>query len=420
MLRFFNGKVLPLNGDLTLTEDEVWVDGAEIRYIGPARDDAPAFTREIDLRGDLLLPGFKNAHTHSGMTFCRSLSDDVPLQPWLFDKIFPLEGKLNPERVYRFTKLAVLEYLSGGITAAFDMYYHREMIARACVDSGFRCVLSGTNGTPEAVEAEYVRFNHFDPLISLIPGIHAEYTTSLEDMKTVAALVQRYKAPFFTHSSETEHEVQECEARYGMSPTALFDSLGLYDYGGGAFHCVWLSDRDLEIFRKRGLYVVSCPASNAKLASGIARLTEYLHAGIPLALGTDGPSSNNALDMFREMYLACVLQKLRTMDAAACDAGQILEAACCGGARAMGLRDCDCIAVGKQADLTVIDLHRPNMRPLTNIPKNLVYAGSRDNVRLTMVAGRVLYENGEFFIGEDPEQIYRAAQDEMEQMLREA
>ena len=417
MIRFFNGRVLSMREDMEVTEDEVWTDGAAVCYVGPKRADAPAFEREIDLGGDLLMPGFKNAHTHSGMTFCRSLADDVPLQPWLFDQIFPLEAKLNPDRVYAFTRLAVLEYLTSGVTAAFDMYFHRGAIAAACADSGFRCVLCGTNGTAETVEEEYQRFNAFHPLISLLPSIHAEYTTSLEDIKIVAEAVQRHKTPFFTHNSETKGEVAGCLERHGMTPTELFDSLGMFAYGGGGFHCVWLSDRDVEIFKNRGLTVVTCPASNAKLASGVAPLTKYMAAGLPLAIGTDGPSSNNALDMFREMYLACVLQKLQTEDAASCDADRILYAACAGGARAMGLTDCDCIAPGKQADLVVVDLKQPNMRPVLNVTKNLVYSGSKQNVRLTMVAGNVLYENGEFFVGEDPAELCRRAEAEVQLML---
>ena len=201
--------------------------------------------------------------------------------------------------------------------------------------------------------------------------------------------------------------------------TELFDSLGLFDYGGGGYHCVWLSEHDREIFKARGLTVVSCPASNAKLASGVAPLQEYLDQGLNLALGTDGPSSNNALDMFREKYLACVLQKFRCADAAAGNAEAILRAATVGGARAMGLSDCDCIAEGKQADLIVIDLQKPSMQPIINIPKNLVYSGGKDCVKLTMVAGKILYENGEFFVGEDPARICADARRELERMLAE-
>ena len=419
MIRFYNGKLLALDGGFDVTTDEVWVDGARIAYVGPARADKPAFEREIDLRGNLLMPGFKDAHTHSAMTFCRSLADDVPLQPWLFDQIFPLEEKLTPERVYAFTKLAILEYVSGGITSAFDMYFFRIMNAQAAADCGFRYVVQGMNCPPAQAEDEYVRCNSMSPLVSLIPGIHAEYTTSIDEMKIVADIVQRHRAPFFTHISETKSEHEQCIERHGMTPTELFESLGLLDHGGGGYHCVWLSEHDREIFKRRDLTVVSCPASNAKLASGVAPLQDYADLGLRLALGTDGPSSNNGLDMFREMYLACVLQKLRCGDAAAGSAERILSAATAGGAHAMGLNDCDCVAVGKQADLIVIDLQRPSMQPIINIPKNLVYSGAKDCVKLTMVAGRVLYENGEFFIGEEPGKIYETAQNELEAMLAE-
>jgi len=420
MIRFYNGKLLALvGGSMEITADEVWTDGTKISYVGPTRADMPAFEREIDLRGNLLMPGFKNAHTHSGMTFCRSLADDVPLQPWLFDQIFPLEGRLTPERVYLFTKLAIMEYLSGGTTAAFDMYYFRYLNAQSAIDCGFRYVLCGTNGAPETVEEEYVKVNRMHPLVSLVPAIHAGYTTSLEDMEIIADLVQRHHAPFFTHISETMAQTQECIDRRGMTPTEHYESLGLFDYGGGGYHCVYLSDHDIEIFKRRDLTVVTCPASNAKLASGIAPLQKYLDAGINLAVGTDGPSSNNGLDMFREMYLACVLQKLQNTDAAACNAENILRAATLGGAKAMGLTDCDCIAAGKQADMIVIDMNRPSMRPVINIPKNLVYSGGKDCVKLTMVAGKVLYENGEFFIGTEPEKLYAEAEAELKKMLAE-
>ena len=419
MIRFFNGRILTLDGGYDVTEQEVWVDGDKIAYVGPKREDAPAFAREIDLRGNLLMPGFKDAHTHSAMTFCRSLADDVPLQPWLFEQIFPMEEHLTPERLYTFTKLAILEYVSGGITSAFDMYFFRLANARAAADCGFRYVVQGMNCPPEQAEEEYIKCNSMSPLISLIPGIHAEYTTSVDEMKIVADIVQRHKAPFFTHISETKSEHEQCVERHGMTPTELFESLGLFDYGGGGYHCVWLSEHDREIFKNRGLSVVCCPASNAKLASGVAPLQEYLNLGLNLALGTDGPSSNNALDMFREMYLACVLQKLRCADAAAGNAEVILRAATAGGAKAMGLPDCDCIAEGKQADLIVIDLQRPSMQPLINIPKNLVYSGGKDCVKLTMVAGKILYENGEFFIGEEPARIYETAAAELKKMLAE-
>ncbi len=414
MIRLHNALVMPMTSDCSVFRGEVWTDGGRIAYAGaPRAGELPEFEREIDLNGDLVLPGFKNAHAHSAMTFLRSYADDLPLQSWLFDKVFPLEARLTSEAVYAFTRLAVLEYLSGGITASFDMYFHREAYARANIDCGFRTVICGALSAGDKISVaadDYAKFNALDPLISYLPGVHAEYTADEKLLRGMSELVHELKSPFWTHNSETKSETDGCFERHGMSPTEYLDSLGLYDFGGGGYHCVWFSERDIEIFAEKGLWAVTCPCSNAKLASGIAPLERFEKRGVRLAVGTDGPASNNALDMFREMYLACVLQKLRLNDAAACPAENILLAACSGGARAMGLDGCDSLAEGKAADLAVISLHRPNMRPIHDVAKNLVYSGTRDNVRMTMVAGRILYENGEFHVGCDAEEIYAEAE----------
>lgn len=421
MIRFYNGKVLTFDNGAEISEAEVWCDGGAICHVGPAPEAMPEFEREIDLKGDLLIPGFKDAHTHSGMTFLRSLADDMPLDKWLSEQVWPREARLSPDGLYVMTRLAIMEYLSSGITSCFDMYFHNDAFVSACTDSGFRAVLCGDMNNFDAdytlLEDKFLRYNKTHELISYRLGFHAEYTTSLERMEFVASLVRKYKAPMFVHSSETSAEVRGCIERHGLTPTALFDRLGMYDYGGGGFHCVHMSDEDIEIFKRRGLCAVLNPASNLKLASGIAPVKRFLDEGIDIAIGTDGAGSNNALDMFREMYLVSVLSKYREGDASAVDACKVLEAACSTGARAMGLCDCDGIAVGKKADLVVIDLDRPNMRPINNIAKNLVYAGSKENVRLTMVNGRVLYENGQFNIGEDAQKLYAEAQRVMETIL---
>ena len=409
MFRFYNGRVCTMTQGAAVTADEVWVDGAKIAYVGPARADKHRFDREIDLDGDLLLPGFKNAHAHAGMTFVRSLADDMPLQEWLFDRIFPLEARLTPEDVYAFTRLAILEYLTSGITAGFDMYFFREAIAQAGADMGFRTVLCGGGGKAELLEEEYHKYNAFHPLVSYQLGTHSEYTSSIEELRDLGALAKKLKAPVFAHNAETEKEVRECVERHGVTPTVLFEQLGHYDYGGGGFHCVHFTPEDTEIFRRRALWVVTNPGSNAKLASGVAPVEDYRAQGIGIAIGTDGPSSNNALDFFREMYLTTVLQKLKTGNASACPAGAVLQMATVGGARCMGLSDCDTIAPGKQADLVVIDLKRPSMQPVHAPVENLVYSGAKDVVRMTMIAGKVRYEDGAFFVGADAETIRREA-----------
>ena len=413
MIRFYNGKTLRFDGGAHLSADEVWTDGGRIVYVGPAREEKPAFEREIDLGGDVLLPGFKDAHTHTAMVFLRSLADDMPLDRWLSEQVWPNEAKLDAEAVYDLTRLGILEYLSSGITACFDMYVKNDAYARANVDSGFRTVIcSGLNNfdaDPENVEREYLKFNSLHPLVSYRLGIHAEYTTSLERMEYAASLAEKYREGCFTHLCETRAEVEGCIERYGLTPPQLLDRLGFFRYGGGGFHCCYMSEEDVALFARKKLWAITNPASNLKLASGIAPVEALRRAGVPLAIGTDGAGSNNALDMFREMYLVSALQKTAEGDASACPAESVLEMACVGGARAMGLDDCTDVAPGMRADLVVLDLQRPNMQPENNVVKNIVYAGSKENVRLTMVDGRVLYERGEFFVGESPARIYAKA-----------
>lgn len=423
--RFYNARILKTKEDKSfeVIMGELWVMGNTIRYIGDGSDqtklleqlDAPGiiWDKNINVDGDLLMPGFKNAHTHSGMTFLRSLADDLPLQEWLNDKVFPMEGQLVPGDLYYLTALANLEYLTSGITSQFDMYFHQEQVAKACVDMGFRIVqTSGLNnfgGSVTELEERYLKFNEYDELSSYIMGFHAEYTTSKELMEEIAALIQKYKAPMYVHNSETKLETEECRARYGMSPTQMFDHLGMYDYGGGGYHCVWFDEKDMDIFAEKKLSVVTNPGSNAKLASGIAPIRAMMEKGINIAIGTDGPASNNCLDMFKEMFLTTSLAKLKDMDASSVDGNEVLYMATAGGAKAMGLTDCDRLSVGKKADIIRIDLNQPNMQPVNNIVKNIVYSGSKQNVKMAMINGKILYEDWKFDVGLDVQEIYKKA-----------
>lgn len=431
-IRFYNAKILLTKEDKTfeILEGELWVKGNEICYIGDGSREEKVYEglalpvilwdREIDVKGNLLMPGFKNAHTHSGMTFLRSMADDLPLQEWLFEKVFPKENQLQEEDLYWLTALANLEYLTSGITSQFDMYFFQEQVAKVCVDMGFRVVqtkgLNNFGGTVAELEEMYLKLNDYHELSSYILGFHAEYTTSRELMEGVAGLVQKYRAPMFVHNSETKREVEECRERWGMSPTQLFDSMGMYDFGGGGYHCVWFDEKDMDIFARKNLTVVTNPGSNAKLASGIAPLKEMWERGINIAIGTDGPASNNCLDMFKEMFLVSSLTKLREMDAAAMNGDDVLYMATAGGAKAMGLSDCDRLAVGKKADIIMIDLMQPNMQPVNNITKNLVYSGSKQNVKMTMINGRILYEDQKFHVNLDVPEIYRKANEVVARM----
>ncbi len=430
-LRLYNARILTMEENRDIFHGEVWVKNDKIVYVADASeieknwrgDDVPRINwdRQIDCEGNLLMPGFKNAHTHSGMTLMRSLADDMPLQDWLNKKIFPTEAKLTHEDIYYLTKLAILEYLTSGITAIFDMYLMPDATAEACLDMGMRCVLvSGLNNftsSIQQVEQEYGKWNRKNSLVSYLLGCHAEYTTDKELLKKLSALAHRYRAPVYMHLAETAKEVKECVERHGMTPAVFFDSLGMFDYGGGAYHCIHMTNEDMDVFRRRRLFAITNPASNAKLASGVAPIKNFLEKTITVAIGTDGPASNNCLDMFREMFLVAGLSNLREMDAASIETMEVLRMATVNGAKAMRLNKSDILAKGKYADLIMIDLNQPNMQPIHNIAKNIVYSGSKANVKMTVINGKILYYKGEYNIGEKPEDIYRKCQEIAERIL---
>lgn len=418
-IRLYHAKILTMEKNRQVFDGEIWIKNEKIVCIveqGELQSEwSSGFPKikwdvELDCKGNLLMPGFKDAHTHSAMTFLRSYADDVPLQKWLQEKVFPMEEKLTGEDIYELTKLAILEYLTSGITSIFEMYLTPDTIAEACIDMGMRCVLtSGLNNftsSIEQVEEQYLRWNKKDPLISYQLGFHAEYTCSKDLIYRLSQLAHKYRAPVYTHLAETKQEVEACKERYGMTPAMFLDMMGIFEFGGGGYHCVHMTDGDMEVFRRRRLSVITNPASNMKLASGIAPVAEFDRRKIPVAIGTDGPASNNCLDMFREMFLVTGLSKLREEDSASMDALKVLQMATVNGAKAMRLPKADVLAKGKLADLILIDLHQPNMQPIHNIPKNLVYSGSKSNVLMTMINGKILYREGEFNVGESVDEIY--------------
>ncbi|MCR5587111.1 MAG: amidohydrolase [Lachnospiraceae bacterium] len=440
-----NAQILNLNDDgISLKKGEIYIENDTIREVvyhvnndgcdsnssnnssGGSDEGQGVETKVIDACGNVIMPGFKDAHTHSAMTLMRSFADDLPLQNWLNDKIFPLEAHLTEEYVYWGSRLAILEYLTSGITANFDMYMKNDANVKASVDSGFRTVLCGSinnfGGTVADMEQEFLKYNKASnpsqsDLISYKFGFHAEYTTSREILEGMAGLANKYREPIFTHNSETKKEVEECIGRYNMTPTCFFDSLGMFNYGGGLYHCVHMTDDDLKVCKDKNVYVVTNPGSNVKLASGIAPIQKMLDMGINIAIGTDGPASNNCLDMFREMFLMTALQKVSIPDASACDANEVLKSATYVGAKCMHLDDCAEVKAGQKADLIMIDLNQPNMQPIHNIPKNIVYSGSKQNVVMTMVNGKVLYDHGKFDVGVSPEEIYAKAGESIKAMV---
>ena len=415
LIKFINANVLNKNFDVLENYDLI-VEGNRIKTIRPMlTNDDTTYDRVINCNGNYLIPGIKNSHTHNAMVFLRSMSDDLPLGDWLNKYCFPNEAKLTYEDVYYFTILGIMENLSSGVVGSMDMYLDNYAMAEASIKTGFRVNICDTIqkfNKKIAPEEYYVSLNNYKGdngnLVKYTLGFHAEYTNTKELFERISGLTHKYKSAFFTHNSETKKEVDECKERWGgLTPTQVFEEFGLYDYGGGGYHSVYLEDKDMEIYKKHDVVAITCPGSNVKLASGIAPIKKYLDYGIRVAIGTDGPASNNAIDMFREMYLTTTLQKVTNKDAAVLNAKEILKMTMINGAFCLGHTDGDVIEEGKLADIVMIDVHKPNMQPLNTFINNLVYSASKINVKLTMVDGKVLYEDGKFYINEDEEYVYK-------------
>ncbi|MBR5659424.1 MAG: amidohydrolase [Lachnospiraceae bacterium] len=419
-LRFYHANLLSesIRDDETpvfyVQEGEIWCDGGKITFRGPKSEaseilrttTSPQFDEEIDCGGDLLMPGMKNMHTHSPMTFLRSYAEGLPLERWLNEAVFPMEALLDAESVEAFTKVAILEYLRNGTTTIFDMYHFEDSVAKACSEMGMRFLLCGNvnlyTGSLSDNESRMRRLNatYTSPMGGFRLGAHAEYTNDIAMLEMLASLAHEWKSPFYAHMSETIKEVEDCKARYGKSPVELFCDLGLFDHGGGIFHGVWLSDRDLTLLKEHGVGIISNPGSNGKLASGMAPYKRILDAGVKLGFGTDGPASNNALDMFREIYLAALYSKLSESDAIAVPDEAFLEGVLYGGTQIANLN------IGDAADFILVGLRSPNMQPKENIVPQLIYSASGANVRMTVIDGKILYRDGVYKYVEDVERIY--------------
>ena len=407
---FKNARILTMKDD-TIFNGELAVEGNKISFIGENYDGQTP-DRIIDCEGNVLMPGFKNAHAHTAMVFARSVADDLPLDRWLHETIFPMEARFQAGDIYHLTKLGILEYLTSGITAAFDMYFFPPEIVQACEEIGFREVILATSDSEpiSLLRERYHKYNQENSLISYQIGIHAEYTTKPERIRDVANLAKELGAPTFTHVSETEHEVNDCVKRNGKTSLEFLIDCGFFANGGAGFHCNFFTDKEIELCQKYNIAVITNPASNLKLASGIIPLVKYQKAGLKIGIGTDGAASNNSLDMFKEMYLTSTLQKVVNKDASVVDGFDVLKMATVNSAQIMGLKDADVLEVGKLADIIMIDLQNPAMQPVHNIAKNIVYAGSKDIVKMTMINGKVLYYNHEFFVDQNIQGIYEKAQ----------
>ncbi|MDD6190171.1 MAG: amidohydrolase [Firmicutes bacterium] len=382
-------------------------DGA-ISYVGKERPEG-VFGYERDCRGKLLMSGFYNAHAHSPMSLMRGYGENMMLQDWLFTRIFPFEDKLDGNAVYWGTMLAMAESVKYGIVSTSDMYYFCEDMARAVADSGAKANISRSVANPTGDKPEnlpsiretqdfYKNFhNYSDNRIKVDISLHAEYTSDFNTAKALAEIAADIKdTVMHVHVSETESEHRECIDKYGMTPAAYLESAGLFDVPAIAAHCVWSTDEDMEIFKRKGVTIATNTVSNMKLASGIFNASKAVEKGVKLALGTDSVASNNNLNFFEEMKLLAIGSKIAKGSAVALAPGEIIYAATAGGAEAQGRKDCGKIKEGNRADLILIDINTANMHPVHNIINNLVYSCSESNLEMTMADGKILWDKGEY------------------------
>lgn len=365
--------------------------------------------RVYDGRGKFLIPGFVNSHAHSPMTLLRGYGENLPLLPWLEEKIFPFESKLTGEAVYWATMLAMGESLRFGITSTTDMYYFSENMVEAVKDSKCknnisRAVTNFTGEDPEQLKSfeemkDLYRKHHREgsDKIKVDFSIHAEYTSNLETVKKIAEYNEKIGTRIHIHLSETEREHTECIKKYGKTPAAYFDSLGLFNAPATAAHCVWVTEEDMDILKKKNVTVACNPVSNMKLASGVCNVPMLLEKGINVAIGTDSVASNNSLNFIEEMKFFALASKMYYNRPEAVTPKETLYAATRGGALSQGRNDTGLIKEGFKADITLVDITGPHMQPCHDLLTNLVYSGSGSDVVMTMVDGRILYEDGEWF-----------------------
>ena len=391
-----------------LSPGAVAINGTDIVEVGTPESIAAKYqaAETVDARDHIVLPGLINTHTHAPMVMYRGLADDLALMDWLQKYIFPAEAKtVSPELVRIGTRLAALEMIESGTTAYADMYYFEEEIARTTVEAGLRGVLGETiiqfpvadAKTPAEGLARAERFiREFQDNGLVVPAVapHALYTNDRTTLVASAELARRYDVPVLIHFAETEDEVRIAREQYQMTPAAALESIGFWGPKTIAAHGIWVTDEDIAILKRRGVGIAHNPESNMKLASGAAPVTKYLAAGVALGLGTDGAASNNDLDMFEAMRQASFLAKHATHDPTAVPARTALDMATIGGARVLGMeRLIGSLEAGKRADLITVSMSAARQTPMYDPVSHLVYVTRGDDVRTTIVNGKILMKD---------------------------
>lgn len=396
--------------DTVIENGYLAIDGERITYVGTARPQGE-FNEEKDMGGKLLMPGLVNCHTHSPMPLLRGIGSDLPLQTWLFDHVFPVEGRLTPEMMQVGTELAMLDMIATGTTSFTDMYFYPDAVVEAVIKSGMKANISQhvqafsaedryeTCGQARVMEHLFETYHKAaDGRILVDACLHAEYTNFSEDVaRKTAEYAAVHGLHTHVHVSETKSEHEECQTRHqGATPVQWLEKIGMFSVPCTAAHCVWVTPEDREILREKGVSVAHNPTSNMKLGSGFAPVPEMIAQGINVVLGTDGAASNNNLNMFEEMHLCAIIHDGYRHDPSILRAREIVNMATRNGALSQGRTDTGMLAPGKKADVIALDLERPHLIPNLDTASLLTYSAQGSDVVMTMVDGQILYENGEF------------------------
>lgn len=419
---FENATILTMVDEAPVVTGDVGVRDGRVVLVGPAPQGVTA-KRRIPCQGKILMPGLVNAHAHTAMAVLRGYADDYPLKTWLFEKVFPAEARLDERAVLAGARLGFAEQLCTGTTSISDMYYHEPAIAQLALEVGMRVSLCNavvalspdwSMETDRGVQETLVLAREYqgagDGLVQAEASIHGEYTSNPRVWAQVAELAQRYDLGIQLHLSETREEHQEALSRnQGKTPAQALAAAGVFEGRVTAAHCVWVSQEDMALLAEKGATAVHCPVSNLKLGSGMADLAALRQAGVNVALGTDGCCSNNTHDLFEEIKLAALLAKGQHLDPTVLSAYDVLKMATVNGARAQGRLDVGQVAEGMRADLILLDLDHPTTRPSYDPLGAVAYSATGRSVTLTMVQGRILYENGAFTTI-DLEQAYQEAE----------
>ena len=420
------GTILTLDDrDRRIVDGALAIDGDTIVQTGSTAEIKNQFSGRTLLSAEncLVLPGLVNCHTHGAMTCFRGVADDLELMTWLNNYIFPLEARhLNRDMVYWGSLLAMAEMIKSGTTAFCDMYLFEDEVARAVRQAGMRCLLGeGLLDFPSPA-AENTADGLFctrqliekwggDPLISIIVHPHSLYACSPPALVAAKKIADEYNLPYALHLLENKAESVQLQQKFGQKPLAFLQDLGYLTDRMLAYHCVVVDQEDIELLADHGCQVVHTPASNMKLASGVAPVPAMKAAGITVGLGTDGCASNNDLDMFREMDMAAKLHKVNSLDPTVMDAKTVIRMATCGGAKALGLEKViGTLEAGKKADLIIIDLNKPHLTPLYNEYSQLVYAAGGADVDTVMINGRLIMKNRRLLTIDESEVIARVKQ----------